>query len=510
MSRIGSYGASQLYLYRIGNINQRINETQVQVSTELKSTVYSGVASDANRIINLENEKKKADSYVRDNAMAETRLKAASVSLDAIRTSMNNMKKRLDEFAATMSTDKNKVEQIQDFAFDAMMDIQSYLAANVDGQYIFSGGRVADQPVELPASTLKDFQALYDGSSVTYPTTRSASLYNLDTTSADTGQISFNGANGTINAPSLTTSPNVLSAIPTGTRITVNDTGGGANDNKTFTVRGVTVDGTGTHLSVSPLTSEVAPGATITYKDAAGVTNTVTSNLTFNPGTDTISSTVATGMTAGQVFTIAGTTGNNETYEVAGIVAGPPDTITVRSTKVTTQALSSNIELKAESWYKGDTLALQHRIDTDRSVDVGIYASDPAFEKAFRALGLIAQGTYGSAGGLDNNLERINQARSLMQDAVTRNGNGAGPFGQEQSGDVDNLQSRVGITLNVIKTKNEKHKSYAELLNSRVADMERVDKTEAVAKLLDDQNALQTSYQALATVRQLNLINYLK
>ena len=31
-----------------------------------------------------------------------------------------------------------------------------------------------------------------------------------------------------------------------------------------------------------------------------------------------------------------------------------------------------------------------------------------------------------------------------------------------------------------------------------------------VARLLDDQNALQVSYQALATVRQLNLMNYMK
>jgi len=510
MSRIGSFGANQLYLYRLSNIQQRLNNTQIQVSTELKSTVYSGISTDANTVINMENEKSRADAFIRDNTTAETRLKAANVSLDSMNKAMTNVKKMLDDFAAAPTTDKDKIQQLQKFAYDAMVDIQSYLAANVDGQYIFSGGRVSDEPVKLPADNLKDFQALFDGQSVTYPTTRAASLFQLDTSNATTGNISFNAANGTINAASLTTSPNVLSNVPVGARITVNDSAAGANNGKTFTVRGVTVDGTGTHLSVSPLSSETAAGGKISYTDAGGTVHNVSGSLTFNPGSDTITSVAATGLTVGQLFTVSGTSGNNETYEVAGITAGPPDTVTVKSTKVTTQAASSTISLKSESWYKGDTLQLEHRIDVDRAVDVGIYASDPAFEKTFRALGLIAQGAYGTAGGLENNLERVDQARSVLQDAISRNGSGIGPFGQEQSGDISDIQSQVGVTLNVIKTKNDKHKSYGNLLTTRVADMERVDKTEAVARLLDDQNALQVSYQALATVRQLNLMNYMK
>lgn len=510
MSRIGSFGANQLYLYRLSNIQQRLNNTQIQVSTELKSTVYSGISTDANSVINMENEKNRADAFVRDNTTAETRLKAANVSLDSMNKAMTNVKKMLDDFAAAPTTDKDKVKQLQKFAYDAMVDIQSYLAANVDGQYIFSGGRVSDEPVKLPANSLQAFQSLFDGQSVTYPTTRAASLFQLDTSSATTGNISFDATNGTINAPSLTTSPNVLSDVPVGGRITIDDSAAGANNGKTFTVRGVTVDATGTHLSVSPLSSETAAGGSISYTDAAGTAHTVSGSLTFNPGSDTITSAATTGLTVGQLFTVSGTAGNNETYEVAGITAGPPDTVTVKSTKVTTQAASSTISLKAESWYKGDTLQLEHRIDVDRAVDVGIYASDPAFEKTFRALGLIAQGAYGTAGGLENNLERVDQARSVLQDALSRNGSGIGPFGQEESGDIKDIQSQVGVTLNVIKTKNEKHKSYGNLLTNRVTDMERVDKTEAVARLLDDQNALQVSYQALATVRQLNLMNYIK
>jgi flagellin-like hook-associated protein FlgL len=513
MSRIGSYGASQMYLSRLTAIQSRLTKTQVQVSTELKSTAYSGVAADSNRIINLENEVNRANSFVRDNTLAETKLKAATVSMDAIDTTLKNFQKRLNEYASGSPQARDKVEQVQKWAYDAMVDLQSYLAANVDGQYIFSGGRLSDEPVKLPTDNQADFQKLFDGTSVTYPTSRAASLFDLHTDSTQTGNISFDGATGTINAPSLTSSPNALSNIPAGARIKVSDSGGGANDGKTFTVRGVTVDGTGTHLDVSPLTDEGGPvPGTISYTDANGAKQTVSSNLTFNPGADTIQIAASSGLTVGQVFSISGTPNNNAVYEVQSIITGPPDTVTIKGTKVTTQAASANIKLDSDSWYQGDTIQLQHRVDADRSVDLGIYASEPAFEKAFRALGLIAQGAYGTAGGLENHPERVAQAKFLIQDAIERTGNGQGPspLGQEQTGDLHSLQAQIGVTQGVIAAKNTKHKEFANFLVTRVTDLERVDKTEAVARLLDDQTALQTSYQALATVRGLSLLNYMK
>ena len=72
MSRIGTFGASQLYLSRLSVIQTRLNKTQIQVSTELKSTVYSGIAGESNRVINLENEKARADAFVRDHAHGVT------------------------------------------------------------------------------------------------------------------------------------------------------------------------------------------------------------------------------------------------------------------------------------------------------------------------------------------------------------------------------------------------------------------------------------------------------
>lgn len=510
MSRIGSYGASQMYLSRLMAIQTRISKEQIQVSTEKKSVNYTGISADANRLINIENEKAKAEGYIKSNDLATTRLKAADISMTAIEKTMTEFRDRMDDFAQSTTKDQQEIEALQKWAYQAMVDMQSYLSANVDGQYIFSGGRVSDEPVRMPAGSLEQFQQLYDGSGTTYPTTRSASLLDIHTDSSQTGAISFDAATGTINAATLTTSPNVLSELPVGSRITIGDSGGGANDGKAFTVRGVTVDAGGTHIDVSPLTTEGPVAGTITYTDSSGAEQTVASNLTFSPGADTIVATNTTGLTVGQVFTVKGTSGNDETYEVAGITAGPPDTITIKSPKVATQAASNTISINADSWYKGDTIQIQQRVDDDRIIDLGVYASDPAFEKAFRAMGLIAQGSFGTAGGLDQNMERLDQARFLIKDAINRNGNGVGPFGVEQVGDIEQLQTQVGVSASMIATKNTKHKSYSAFLDERIIGLENVDKTEAVTRLLDDQTALQTAYQALASVRELNLLNYMK
>ncbi|MBX9635361.1 MAG: hypothetical protein K2X44_10310, partial [Magnetospirillum sp.] len=235
-----------------------------------------------------------------------------------------------------------------------------------------------------------------------------------------------------------------------------------------------------------------------------------TGNLSFSPGADTITATNAgslAGLAVGTVFTISGSAaGNDGTYQVA---ANTGTVLTIQSTKVsTTETVAAT--LSASNWYQGDSLQIQQRIDTDRSVDLGVYASDPAFEKTFRAMGLIAQGVFGTAGGLENNMQRIDQARYLIQDAILRTGTGNGPFGAEQNGDIASLQSQIGTTASLIQSKSDKHKSFSGFLGTRITELENVDKTEAVTRLLDDQQGLQASYQTLATVRGLSLLNYVK
>lgn len=508
MTRIATYGSNQMYLSRVMNIQQRLHELNVQVTTEKKSPNYAGIASDANRLINFENERTLTDQYIKNNTMATAKLKTANIAIDSVRDTISMFSARLNNFISAETVDRAQIQDVQDWAYRGLVEMQAYLGTTVDGNFIFSGGRVTTDPINLPTGSLDEFQAAYDGTDKLYPTTRAAHLLDLSTTATTTGNISFNGANGTLNAASLTSTTDNPLNVPVGSRITIGDTAGAnANDGKSFTVRAVDVNGvTGTTLSLSRLTAAGPVAGTITTTDSNGVDTTVNSNLTFAPGTDTITVTDASPYSVGQIFKIGGAGDNNGAYEIDSIAG---NVITIKGVKVATEAASATITVSAESYYTGDTLTLEQRIDRNRTIDLGVYASDPAFEKAIRAMGLIAQGVYGTAGGLENNLERIQQAKYLIEDAVRSPAGPNPPFGEEVQTDLDSLESRIGINLSVLSYQDEKHTVFKGLLEDRIIGMENVDKTEAIALLMDDQRALEAAFQAMAKIRQMSLLQFL-
>ena len=55
----------------------------------------------------------------------------------------------------------------------------------------------------------------------------------------------------------------------------------------------------------------------------------------------------------------------------------------------------------------------------------------------------------------------------------------------------------------------ELHKDFIGFLESSIADVENADPLETITKLLDDQRALEASFQTLARIRQLSLVNFI-
>lgn len=706
MSRIGTYGASQMYLSRIMATQTRLNMLQNQVATEKKSPNYTGIATDSNRLVNFENQMSQAAQFKKNNDVAATRLSAAQTSLDAVQNTIKNFSKAMDNFASGNTSDPNKIRELQELAVRSMSEMESYLNSNVDGQYIFSGGRISTAPVQFATTNLSDFQAIYDGFLKTFPTTRAASLQDLRLTNTETGTVSFNAANGAI----IPANAGAFNTLATGSSVTIDGTtnnngdvtvtghvatnvnskplteiastganafitypGGnllnGATGNLAFkfnaagdmtitpttanslsnltvgtqfTVKGSTdadLDGFGDHDGAYVVTANANGVVTIANNtamsqseaidvskltltrdtnadnmpDTTAALGAITGDATFQVSGNTVTLTVPAGGTAlntlfaaGQTFTVAGSAAHNGSFRVAGVTAttvsfqmnpdairtsnfvpqtgrsdvaidftgrdkgldataygtltfsptgvggetitsatpnvfrnangvlapAAGDVITLKSTsgvndgvyKVVsnngtsivvasnspTTESSTTATLSSTTWYKGDNSTLKQRIDSDTTVDIGMYASDPGFEKAIRAMGLIAQGVTGTAGGLDKNQDRVAAARYLLADAMESPAAGTPPYGAEERSDIQSLQARVGVNQSTIKVRNDKHKQYMALFQARADALENVDKTEAVAMLLDEKTSLETSYQTLSTVRGLSLLNYMK
>jgi len=712
MSRIGTLGANTAYVNRILDIQTRIQTEQIQVTTKMKSQSYDGIATGANTVINFENEQTTAKRFIDNNNVWDTKLQAATTAISGVKKSLTIFRDSLESFRQSNPKNEQNIKGIQKTAFEVMQSLQADLSTNVNGQYLFSGGRVSDVPVQLPAGSLSQFQALYDGSINTFSTTRNADLQDLTITNLEATSMSFSGTTGVI-VPGRS---DAFKNVHAGSRITISDSNASPPNNGDFTVKSKAMcnvagtplvegnsttnvisygatptnilaaastqlnfafapDGSmnmtantagslsnltvGTKFTIAP---DLSNGAATTgyegsYEVVSNKNGVVNFKTNFEPAKDesvastditfgtnggamaspatagtlnfTTTSSAVTGLTTvtlsaakgatidfagvniGDQISLGGTAGHNGTFTVTDATATsvsfvlnpegarmsqllpqtgrsdftmsfkdpntgtsvtrdsknfgsldfassgtlgeritssnatgfydeggnpypPNDTIItmkgttgvndgvykvvantgsyieIASVSLATENLSTNTKIETNSWYKGDSLQLQHRVDTDRTVDVGIYASDPAFEKAMRALGLIAQGKFGTAGGLEAHQERVSQALFLINDALESPAAGTPPFGSEKVGDVKTVASLIDGTRKTISLKNEKHTQFIGFLGKRVADIAQIDQTEAVTKLLSDQTALEASYQALAQTRNLSLLTYLK
>ena len=704
MSRIGTLGANSSYLNQLLAIQQRVSKEQIQVSSGLKSLNYSGIAVESNSLVNFENDKTKATQYQTNNNIASTRLNIASTAIDSVQKTIKTFRDQLQVFQSSKGRTQQNVEQIQSFAFQAMMNIQSYLSTNVDGQYVFGGARTSTVPVQFGFTSLTQFQSIYDGDDVTYPTTRAADLQKVALTNKEMTSLSVVPATGIVTAAKSDSLKSVAasglvtlsglnanngdftgrahaltnvagtalaegtSAAGTGAVVTYGSTPGTVSDALAGGTGALTfaftADGgmTMTPQNATALAAPLTVGTKFTLSGTAGnawdgafkvesvdsstgavrfVTDTDTATeeqvaagslsiarngaaAAASTGTTTMTAAVVGGQTrvtvsstaadfaafgAGDTVTLGGSDYHNGTYTVVSATANsvtfalnpdalrlskfvpqtgrsdvsmtftdangntqtidpqiygalsfsPTGTAGERITATNGAAFSvngvpipavgtvikltstsgvndgayevvanngGNLEIRstllaagdtnvtagrvdASTWYNGDTLAVKHHVSADRAVDVGVYASDPAFEKALRGMALIAQGAYGTAGGLENNLDRLGQALYLLNDSLESPAAGTAPFGAESRGDIKTVQSNLGFTNSVISDATTAHKQYVAFLDQRIIDISQADRTETITLLLSDSNALQASYQSLAKVQSLSLINYL-
>ncbi len=161
------------------------------------------------------------------------------------------------------------------------------------------------------------------------------------------------------------------------------------------------------------------------------------------------------------------------------------------------------------NWYGGDTVDGMHRVDGERTLSLGLNGIDPTFEKAIRAMGMVAQGKYGAGGGLEQNLDRVDHALALLGSALERASGAGEPLGPELAGNVETVRMNLGFDLAVVHDTRERQRALAVSLDNQAAEIENVDPLEAMTQLLDDGRALEASYQVVARIRQFSLMNYL-
>jgi flagellar hook-associated protein 3 FlgL len=664
MSRVSTLSANTQLIKYMQRGQVLLQEKQVQLATEKRSTDYTGVAKNSERLINSETTRSLLENYNLTNGLMDMRLKITGTILEGIDDELSSFRRDLISFNAGNKTRLEEVKNIQDNAFRALQSLESYLNTDVNGEYVFSGGRVTTKPVDLDITTLSALQTKYDGANIVYPTYRDNHVHHKMTagtgsptnpTGAGFTNLSFNGTANTITTANLATQVNTVTlagSVQTGDVYSVNvngtdvsytvtgseanmaavrdnffaainanatvsasvtaaasgtdaititsDTAGtaftstssstnltavaqidnvtlantyAAGDTVTVNVNGLgavtysvvandlTANGDGTGGSVAGnsatafnnITTKVASainadaasaeivtaaasgggGGIITLTaDTAGTAFTnVTSASTAGNGTAT--ATTATGnlpastdnkaitaittananafanLSVGASITISGanTTGNNGTYTISSNSAGvitTAESIATTDANDTAPTLVSNI-----SYFSGDELTQTHNVNKTRSFDIDLTGIDPAFEKAIRGLFHIAQGSFNTGGGLDQNTSRVTETLYLIESALDRNPGGTEPFGTELTNNIEQVSRDIGFDRILINQTNTTNNSLINFYDGIISSYEDTDPLEVYSKLLDQQNSLEASYQALARIRQLSLSDFL-
>jgi hypothetical protein len=367
--------------------------------------------------------------------------------------------------------------------------------------------------------TFKNNASMYDNESVEYD---DLTIYNEDdgaaVTAATSGSVTFDTSYGGVTIRPGTGGS--FATVAVGEELTI--TGTSKHDGR-FIVDTVNSDGSVT-LVTNPIALQVSKfreqsartDVTLGYGSGATAGTLTGLNVNFNPLTtgERIHSNVPNAFmvggiatpAVGAVFSLSSTSGVHDgVYEV---VSNDGTDIVIRSNLVTNETAAS-AELSAESWYKGDNLASTVKVSEQRSIVTGTFASDPAFEKIIRALGLVAQGVYGTAGGLDNHSERVGQAIYLLQDALDYPAGADAPFGAEEASDIKALTSRNAQSMRMLSQADTIHKSMSVFLNVQVQEITQVDMNATIATLVSDQNTLEASYQAMARTSSKSLLDYI-
>ncbi len=432
----------------------------------------------------------------------------------------------------TMSSEQYQtMQQLQQSAFTTMAAIVDSLNTFANGKYLFGGGVSTQAPVDFPFQTLEEFQAYYNGASITYPSNAAAQLSSWNVDGSQTGSITLerddalsDRATITANGGSFLTTKITAGAEATGdlsfdaSDNTIKATQYGAFNNlsagDTLVIGGTDA---GNNAKAYVIKSVSADGKTITVEDTNGG---IAEDMEIANGGDL---TFSSSFPVGTVVNMDGFGSNiSPQVQVTGISDdGTQLYVTVDTSRfpangeAQTFAADGNWSMTSESYYQGGNLSSEHRISENQSITMDITAADPAFEKIFRALGEIAQGNLTTSldptmdidGTIDfdNTASRVEDALNLISEALFNGGKST----SASNGDLYTIQAKIDSHMVILNQTAENQTLVKNNLENSITSLKSVDKDEAALQAVLASYNLQASYAVMQMAMSTTILDYL-
>lgn len=337
MTRVPTTATYNLYMSQMSKQKAAMTDISYQATTGNRYDSYDKYGLSTYRLLSLQNERAVTTKYLETNSITQVVLESQQTAVDGIRSALTDVRSQVREFfandLAAMSENPTEEEllalqNVQEAAFEAMSLIAYYLNTQVDGNYVFGGGKTTTPPVDFPYTTLEEFQAVYDGDVLTYPTSYSASLSQMSTSADVLGGVTIKQEFQTLDPKvvvyhgsadnemtfdsatnSLSADPETFYGIQPGDQIIVQGTGG---NNQTLTVQSVSEDGSTLTFAETITDETITDSSTVSITKGSWVfsssedltTGITTNSLTGRPGS-------FSDLKEGEKLLINGTDSNN-------------------------------------------------------------------------------------------------------------------------------------------------------------------------------------------------------
>lgn len=146
MTRISDLSLHQLTLAQTLNTQSRMADLQIQVSSGQKAQRYSGIASDAHRLVSLQDAHSRTAQYLQTNQIVDSRLTTMESSISQMFDGATQFRTLL---VNALNGDNADDLSIQTAAKNFKEQFANLLNVQVDGRYLFAGSRTDTPPVDL-------------------------------------------------------------------------------------------------------------------------------------------------------------------------------------------------------------------------------------------------------------------------------------------------------------------------------------------------------------------------
>jgi len=168
VSRVATYTNHTLLSDLAIRNASRVTDLQNQASSGYKSRNYAGIADSAQRLLNLEGEYTRTEQYLRNTTQTKLRLQSMETAVDSMITVATQMKTLLIQASSnTQAADVNVRSQ----ANQALQQVANLLNTNLDGRYLFAGGRSEEPAVDIEKMAAPDNYMSADDTDLTGATT---------------------------------------------------------------------------------------------------------------------------------------------------------------------------------------------------------------------------------------------------------------------------------------------------------------------------------------------------